>query len=134
MDRNWVRENKEIVLLGTVLIYIMCVGVYRGVHEAIVEETAWEHVRSSGILIRDDAIIESPTIMYKVSYSKFIRLAMEGNNIVFFISSSQYGNKNNRLVLVIDSNLGYIYEPISSNSTLETLLAFIFSLPNWSPD
>jgi len=138
MNRNWVRENKETVLLVTVLVYIVCVGVYVGVHGIAVEETAWEHIRSSGILIRDDAIIESPTIMYKVSYSQFIHLVHQNSvvssNTVFFISSSQYGNKVNRLVLIINSDIGYIYEP-TSNPTFEIFLrSLIFSLPNWSPN
>lgn len=85
-----------------------------------VEEQAWKSVRDQGLTIRDDAIINSPTIIYKVSLTEFIKLAKDNNLETFFIGRDSV-NYLNSLIIVKDSQTGYIVSPAEYTDSFKIL-------------
>ena len=101
--------DKTLKIMVTILLALICFAGFKGCNEVEWQRLAISAVEDAGVKIRDDAVINSPAIMFKVGFSDFVRIAEENALDAFFIKGTR-DNPGNRLVLVLNAEVGFIYE------------------------
>ena len=114
------KANKVIIMAMVLVFYCISTITVTDIYRCGLEEQTWKSVRDQGLTIRDDAIINSPTIIYKVSLTEFIKLAKDNNLETFFIGRDSNSYLNS-LIIVKDSQTGYIVSPAEYTDTFKIL-------------
>ncbi len=104
-------DTSEVTLgiLILILLTLICFTGFKAYNDAEWQRSAISAVEGAGVKIRDDAVINSPAIMYKVGFSDFVKIAEENGLDAFFITGTEH-NPGNRLVIVLNAEVGYIYQ------------------------